>query len=153
MPPPRGVDGLLVLDLPPDEADRNAELARRPDDLRMIRLIAPTTPPERIASIAAAAEGFIYFVSREGVTGEQGSVSASLGAQAAAIRAVTALPLVVGFGISTPAQARESARAVDAVVVGSAIVRRIGEHGAEPDLAERIAAFVRPMVEAVKKDF
>ncbi len=98
----------------------------------MIRLIAPTTPPERIAQIAAAAEGFIYFVSREGVTGEQQSVSASLGEQAAAIRAVTTLPVVVGFGISTPAQAREAARAVDAVVVGSAIVRQIGEHGASP---------------------
>ena len=148
-----GVDGLLVLDLPPDEAERNAELKRRPENLRMIRLIAPTTPPERIASIAAAAEGFIYFVSREGVTGERGSVSASLGEQVAAIRAVTTLPVVVGFGISTSEQARESARAVDAVVIGSAIVRRIAEHGAEPDLAGRIAAFVRPMVEAVKKEF
>ncbi len=148
-----GVDGLLVLDLPPDEAERNGELKRRPAGLRMIRLIAPTTPPERIAQIAATAEGFIYFVSREGVTGEQQSVSASLGDQAAAIRAVTTLPVVVGFGISTPAQAREAAQAVDAVVVGSAIVRKIGEYGHEPDLAERVAAFVRPMVEAVKKDF
>ena len=148
-----GVDGLLVLDLPPDEASRNEELRRRPESLKMIRLIAPTTPPERIAQIAAAAEGFIYFVSREGVTGGEHSVSASLGEQAAAIRAVTALPVVVGFGISTPADAREAARAVDAVVVGSAIVRKIGEYGAEPDLAERVAAFVRPMVQAVKKDF
>ena len=148
-----GVDGLLVLDLPPDEAERNAELRRRPDGLKMIRLIAPTTPPERIARIAGAAEGFIYFVSREGVTGEQQSVSSSLAEQAAAIRAVTTLPVVVGFGISTPAQAREAAGPVDAVVVGSAIVRRIAEHGAEPDLAARVAEFVRPMVEAVKKDF
>ena len=147
-----GVDGLLILDLPPDEAGRNEELRRRPDALRMIRLIAPTTPPERIAQIAAAAEGFIYFVSREGVTGGAHGVSASLGEQAAAIRAVTTLPVAVGFGISTPADAREAARAVDAVVVGSAIVRQIGEHGGEPDLAERIAAFVRPMVQAVKKD-
>ena len=66
---------------------------------------------------------------------------------------MTDLPVVVGFGISTPAQAREAAGPVDAVVVGSAIVRQIGEHGKEPDLAERVAAFVRPMVEAVKKDF
>ncbi len=148
-----GVDGVLVLDLPPDEAERNVELRRRPEQLKMIRLIAPTTPPERIAQIAAAAEGFIYFVSREGVTGEQQSVSSSLGEQAAAIRAVTTLPVVVGFGISTPAQAREAAGPVDAVVVGSAIVRQIAEHGHAPDLAERVAAFVRPMVEAVKKDF
>ena len=86
------------------------------------------------------------------MTGERQSVAASLDERAAAIRAVTALPVVVGFGISTPAQAREASRAVDAVVVGSAIVRRIGELGDVPDLAARIAAFVRPMVAGVKKD-
>ena len=148
-----GVDGVLVLDLPPDEAGRNEELRRHPDSLRMIRLIAPTTPPERIARIAAAAEGFIYFVSREGVTGEQQTVSASLAEQVAAIRAVTSLPVAVGFGISTPAQARQTAACADAVVVGSAIVRQVADFGAEPDLAARVAAFVRPMVDAVKKDF
>ena len=147
-----GVDGVLVLDLPPDEAARNPELRERPDGLKMIRLVAPTTPPERIALIAGAAEGFVYFVSREGVTGEQQSVATGLAEQAAAIRAVTPLPLVVGFGISTPAQAREAAESVDAVVVGSAIVRKIGELGAEPDLAARVAAFVRPMVAAVKNE-
>ncbi len=148
-----GVDGVLVLDLPPDEAGRNEELRRRPAGLKMIRLIAPTTPPERIALIAKAAEGFVYFVSREGVTGEQASVSISLAEQAAAIRAVTDLPLAVGFGISTPEQAREAAGPVDAVVVGSAIVRRIGEHGASGEVARRVAEFVRPLVDAVKKDF
>ena len=148
-----GVDGVLVLDLPPDEAGRNAELRRRPDNLKMIRLIAPTTPTERIALIAQAAEGFVYFVSREGVTGEQQSVSSSLAEQAAAIRAVTDLPLAVGFGISNPDQAREAAGPVDAVVVGSAIVRKIHEHAGSADLAGRVAAFVQPMVAAVKKDF
>ncbi len=147
-----GVDGVLVLDLPPDEADRNVELRNRPANLKMIRLVAPTTPPERIALIARAAEGFVYFVSREGVTGEQQSVSTGLAAQAAAIRAVTTLPVVVGFGISTPEQAREAAGPVDAVVVGSAIVRKIGELGGEADLAAQVAAFVRPMVAAVKNE-
>ena len=147
-----GVDGVLALDLPPDEAERNAELRNRPANLKMIRLVAPTTPPERLALIARAAEGFVYFVSREGVTGEQQSVATGLAGQAAAIRAVTTLPVVVGFGISTPAQAREAAESVDAVVVGSAIVRKIGELGAEPDLAEQVAAFVRPMVAAVKHE-
>ena len=145
-----GADGILVLDLPPDEAGRNVELRQRPEGLKMIRLIAPTTPPERIALIAKAAEGFVYFVSREGVTGEQATVSTSLGEQAAAIRAVTDLPVVVGFGISNPAQAREAAGPVDAVVVGSAIVRKIGEHGAGGKVAARVAEFVRPLVEAVK---
>ena len=147
-----GVDGVLILDLPPDEANRNAELQRRPEDLKMIRLVAPNTPADRLSLIAAAAEGFVYFVSREGVTGERQSVAASLDERVAAIRAATSLPVVVGFGISTPEQAREASRTVDAVVVGSAIVRKIGEIGDSPDLAARIAAFVRPMVGAVKKD-
>ncbi len=148
-----GVDGVLVLDLPADEAGRNEELSLRPEGLRMIRLIAPTTPPDRIGRIAAAAEGFVYFVSREGVTGEQQTVSASLAAQVGAIRAATTLPVAIGFGISTPAQARETAAAADAVVVGSAIVRQVADFGGEKDLAERVAAFVRPMVAAVKEEF
>ncbi len=147
-----GVDGVLMLDLPPDEAARNRELRGRPEGLKMIRLVAPNTPPERLALIAAAAEGFVYYVSREGVTGERQSVAASLDERVAALRAVTTLPVVVGFGISTPAQAREASRAADAVVVGSAIVRKIGEIGDCPDLAAHIAAFVLPMVAAVKKD-
>ncbi len=147
-----GVDGVLVLDLPPDEAGRNPELQRRPEGLRMIRLIAPNTPADRLALIANAAEGFVYFVSREGVTGEQQTVASSIGERAAAIRSRTDLPVVVGFGISTPEQAREASQSVDAVVVGSAIVRRIGELGPRPDLAAQVAAFVRPMVAAVKKD-
>ena len=145
-----GVDGILVLDLPPDEAERNAELRRRPAGLKLIRLIAPNTPPERVRLIAAAAEGFVYFVSREGVTGERESVAASIDERVAAIRAATPLPVVVGFGISNPEQARLAARAVDGVVVGSAIVRRIGEIGDAPDLATRIADFVRPLVGATK---
>ena len=139
-----GADGVLILDLPPDEAGRNSELRRPPDGLKMIRLIAPTTPPESAGLIAAAAEGFVYYVSREGVTGEQQSLADTVGGQVAMLRGKTSLPIAIGFGISTPEQAREAAEAADAVVVGSAIVRQIGAHGAVPDLAERIAAFVRP---------
>ena len=145
-----GVDGVLLLDLPPDEAERNAELRRRPVGLRLIRLVAPNTPPERVRMIAAAAEGFVYFVSREGVTGERQSMAASIEEHVAAIRAATPLPVVVGFGISNPAQARLAAQFVDGVVVGSAIVRRIGELGTAADLAEQVADFVRPLVRAVK---
>ena len=145
-----GADGVLILDLPPDEAGRNAELHRPPDGLKMIRLIAPTTPPERAGLIAAAAEGFVYYVSREGVTGEQHSLADTVQAQIAMLRGKTALPIAIGFGISTPEHARAAAEAADAVVVGSAIVRQIGVHGAATDLAERIAAFVRPMVVATK---
>lgn len=149
-----GVDGVLPLDLPPDEQVRNGELARASaaEGVRFIRLLAPTTPPERVRAIAAAGEGFLYYVSREGVTGERAEISESLGERLALIRGTTDLPVAVGFGIGTPEQARATAEAgADAVVVGSAIVRRVGEWGAEPDLAARVEAFVRPMVEAVKE--
>ncbi len=146
-----GADGVLILDLPPDETGRNAELQRPPDGLKMIRLIAPTTPPERAGLIAESAEGFVYYVSREGVTGEQQGLADSVGGQIAMLRGKTSLPIAIGFGISTPEQARIAADAADAVVVGSAIVRQIGSHGAVPDLAIRIADLVRPMVAAVKR--
>jgi tryptophan synthase alpha chain len=142
-----GADGVLLLDLPPDEAGTDGEFRKAPG-LRSIRLIAPTTPPDRVALLAKAAEGFIYYVSREGVTGEQTSVSETIADQVAEIRKYSALPVAVGFGISTPEQAAQVAAQSDAVVVGSAIVRRIGEHGTAPDLVAKIEAFVRPLAEA-----
>jgi tryptophan synthase alpha chain len=144
-----GADGLLILDLPPDEAARNAELLDS-HGLHSIRLIAPTTPPARMELIARSAQGFIYYVSREGVTGEQTSLSIGIGPQVAAIRSHADLPVAVGFGISTPQQAAEVARSSDAVVVGSAIVRRIGEHGRAPGLCEMVEAFTTPIAQAVK---
>jgi tryptophan synthase alpha chain len=142
-----GVDGLLILDLPPDEdSPEFAAVA----GIRHIRLIAPTTPPERIARITQQADGFIYYVSREGVTGEQTSVATKLCEHVDAIRATTKLPVVVGFGVSNPAQAQEVAAAADGVVVGSAIVKRIAQYAAEPDMAERVADFVRPLAAGAK---
>ena len=142
-----GVDGILILDLPPEEIEANRELADR-HRLKSIRLIAPTTPPARMERIAKAADGFIYYVSREGVTGEQTKLSDSIAAQVAEIKRHTDLPVAVGFGISTPEQAAEVARCADAAVVGSAIVRRIAEHGKSPDLAERVTDFVAPLAAA-----
>lgn len=144
-----GADGVLILDLPPDEAPLNAELIGS-HGLRMIQLIAPTTPPSRMATIARNATGFIYYVSREGVTGEQSTLSASIGSQVDEIRQHTPLPIAVGFGISTPDQAREVALSGDAVVVGSAIVRRIAECAGSADLRADVIDFVRPLVEATK---
>ena len=144
-----GVDGLLILDLPPDEDAQNAELSES-SGLKRIRLIAPTTPPARIAQLTAGASGFVYYVSREGVTGERSEVADSLTERVAAIRATTPLPIAVGFGISTPAHVRQVAAVADAVVVGSAIVKRIGEAGDVPDLPERLTSFVRPLAEAAK---
>ena len=145
-----GVDGALFLDLPPDEAACHEELRATSAALKMIRLVAPTTPIERVREIAATGGGFLYVISREGVTGEQTELATGLAEQAASIRAVTKLPLAIGFGISTPEQARAAAQHADAVVVGSAIVKRVGEFGAAPDLASRVAEFVRPLVQAVK---
>lgn len=144
-----GADGLLVLDLPPDEADRNAELISA-GGLDPIRLIAPTTPPARMAKISATGKGFVYYVSREGVTGEQTSLSDTIASQVAEIRRHTPLPIAVGFGISTPEQSAAVAKNADAVVVGSAIVRRIAENASAADLPERIANFVRPLVQAAR---
>ncbi|HEY5792395.1 MAG TPA: tryptophan synthase subunit alpha [Chthoniobacterales bacterium] len=144
-----GVDGILILDLPPEEEALSESFSHR-HGLRSIRLIAPTTPPERMERIARRAEGFIYYVSREGVTGEQTQLADTIAGQVAEIRRHTDLPIAVGFGISTPEQAAEAARSADAVVVGSAIVRRVGEFGRTASLAAKIESFTRPLVEAVK---
>ncbi len=144
-----GADGVLLLDLPPDEAAANEELTGT-HGLRQIRLIAPTTPPGRMKEIGAAGEGFIYYVSREGVTGEQASLAANIAENVALIKGGSGVPVCVGFGISTPEQAAAVARAADGVVVGSAIVKTIAAHGNDPDLAARVADFVRPLVEAVQ---
>ena len=146
-----GVDGLLILDLPPDEDALNAELSQQ-SGLKRIRLIAPTTPPARIAQLTKGASGFVYYVSREGVTGERAEVAASLPEQVAAIRATTALPIAVGFGISTPDHVRQVAKVADGVVVGSAIVKRIAEFGKSPELVKKLSAFVQPLAEAAHSE-
>jgi tryptophan synthase alpha chain len=144
-----GVDGLLILDLPPDEDAQNAELLQS-TGLKRIRLIAPTTPEHRITELTKGASGFIYYVSREGVTGERIDVAASLNERVAAIRRTTELPIAVGFGIATPDQVRAVAVSADAVVVGSAIVKRIGEGGTQAEIVERLTDFVRPLGAATK---
>jgi len=158
-----GVDGLLILDLPPEE-DANAQRldGLKPSSLRhendsnpakmvRVRLIAPTTPPERIALIAKAARGFIYYVSQEGVTGARDSVAQSLEEKLTMIRQYTDLPIAVGFGISNPEQAATVAKMAEAVVIGSAIVDLIGKIGNADDLADRVAKFVTPIVSAIRK--
>lgn len=143
-----GADGVLVLDLPPDEAAENPELKPAPS-LRHIQLIAPTSPADRIASIAKSAEGFVYYVSRLGVTGAQVEVASGIAEQVAIIKQATDVPVCVGFGVSNPAQAAQVASMADGVVVGSAIVKLIEKNGTSPDLADQVEAFVRPLVEAV----
>jgi tryptophan synthase alpha chain len=145
-----GVDGLLVLDLPPEESD-NYEALMRQAGLCNIYLVAPTTPDNRIELIVKRGTGFIYYVSREGVTGMQTKVADTIAQMTAKIRAHTDLPIAVGFGISTPQQAQTVAASAEAVVVGSAIVDQIARHGATPDFISRVSDFVRSLVEAVKR--
>jgi len=142
-----GVDGLLVLDLPPEEAD-NYEMLMRQAGLCHIYLVAPTTPEDRVEFIVKRGSGFIYYVSREGVTGMQKHVAANLVQQVAKIRAYTNLPIAVGFGISTPEQAKSVASVADAIVVGSAVVNQIAQHGKSKDLVKRVAKFVKAMARA-----
>ena len=136
-----GVDGLLILDLPPEEGTAY-ELTMQKAELCNIYLLAPTTPEDRMVFIAKRGRGFIYYVSREGVTGMQTKVADTLGQMVAKIRSHTTLPIAVGFGISTPEQARLVASSADAVVVGSAIVNQIARAGKTPDLIPRVTSFV-----------
>jgi tryptophan synthase alpha chain len=140
-----GVDGILLLDLPPEQALDPDQTYR----IHRIRLIAPTTPEERIRAIVERASGFVYYVSREGVTGERDELAASIPDRLGQIRKHTSLPVVVGFGISTPGQAAQVAAWADGVVVGSAIVRKIGELGNDPGLSQKLLDFVTPLADAV----
>ena len=144
-----GVDGLLALDLPPEEADEYEGLMR---DARLcsIWLVAPTTPEQRVKEIVNRGSGFIYYISREGVTGMQQNVSETIADMTGIIRSQTDLPIAVGFGISNPEQARQVADCSDAIVVGSAIVNQVAEHGDAPDMAQQVAGYVKTLVEAIK---
>jgi tryptophan synthase alpha chain len=122
-----GADGLLTLDLPPEESEEHLA-ACETHGLETVYIVAPTTPDDRLEMICRATTGFVYYVSREGVTGEQTSMSEGIAARVATIKQHTDRPVVVGFGISTPEHVRTVAQAADGVVVGSAIVNCIAEN-------------------------
>ena len=125
-----GASGLIVPDLPHDEADE-VRAACDAEEIALVPLVAPTTTPERIAAIGADARGFVYVVSVTGTTGEREQVQTGLAETVERVRASTDVPVAVGFGISTPEQARSVAELADGVIVGSRIVRAAGEGGAE----------------------
>ncbi len=125
-----GVDGILTLDLPPEEAGEVLAAGKR-HGVDTVFIVAPTTPDERIARIASATTGFLYYVSREGVTGVRDQVAGNIPEAMKRIRARTDLPTVVGFGIGTRAQVAEVAAHADGVVVGSALVNCIRDNLAE----------------------
>lgn len=138
-----GAQGVLITDLPAG-ADAPLEREIRESPLDLIRLVAPTTSDARIREIAHASSGFLYYVSRTGVTGAQAELSSGLGEEIARVAGATELPVAVGFGISTPEQAAEVARHAAGVVVGSAVVDRLGREG-----VEAAAALVRSLRSAM----
>jgi tryptophan synthase alpha chain len=127
-----GIDGLLTLDLPPEESDEVAAACRK-HAVDTVMIVAPTTPERRLPKIVAATTGFIYYVSREGVTGVRSEVALNIPEAVAQIRRHTKLPVAVGFGISTRAQVAEVAAMADGVVVGSALVNCIRDNLGSPE--------------------
>lgn len=125
-----GAQGVLLTDLPVG-ADPALEARIDASGLDLIRLVAPTTKPERVRTIAAAARGFLYYVSRTGVTGARQELQEGLAREVEEVRAITSVPVAVGFGISTPEQAATVARVADGVVVGSALVDALQTDGVE----------------------
>ena len=138
-----GVDGVLCVDLPPEEGERELVPMLDAQGIDSIYLLAPTSTKERIRRAAEASSGFLYYVSRTGVTGEQKTLAGDLAGEIRRMKKNLPLPLAVGFGISTPEQVREVGEIADGVVVGSALVRLVEEHAGEPDLADRLEARVR----------
>lgn len=145
-----GIDGFLLLDLPLEEA-KPYRKALADNALNAIQLVTPTTPDERIEKIVKQANGFIYCVSREGVTGVQDSIAEGAGALVERINSKSKLPVALGFGIGTPEQARDAAKLSDAVVVGSAIVNAFHNNPHTPEGRADATAFVKQMVTAVKE--
>ena len=145
-----GVDGLIIVDLPPEE-DEVGEVARAAG-LHIIRLATPTTDAARLPAVLHNASGFLYYVSMTGVTGTADVDYSTVGGEVARIKASTTLPVAVGFGIKTPAHAAAVAQVADGVVVGSAIVSLIGEaaEARANDVPARVSSFVASLAQAVR---
>jgi len=144
-----GVDALIVPDLLPEEAVEIAPVLTA-RGVRTVFLLAPTSGPERIERAAKAASGFLYFVSVTGVTGARKSAPAEIGPMVAAVREKSPVPVVIGFGVSDPEQARALAPLADGVVVGSAIVQRIAQGGTRAARAARVRKFVASLKRGLK---
>lgn len=147
-----GVDGVICVDVPPEE---DAELgpALRGAGVDLIRLATPTTDAARLPAVLDGASGFLYYVSVAGITGQQQAAQASIDQAVARLKAATALPVAVGFGVRTPEQAAAIARVADGVVVGSAIVELVGRHGAgAPDQVRAFVASLAGAIAASRKE-
>lgn len=149
-----GVDGLIIVDLPPEEEAELADPARRAG-LRLIRLVAPTSLGDRLERVLDGAKGFLYYISMTGITGDSVPAGANISRAIGELKEASSLPVAVGFGIKTEADVRAVARHADAVVVGSAIVELIGVNlgqtgAAKPDLTKKVLDFVRQLAESVR---
>ena len=150
-----GVDGVIVVDLPPEEDAELAGPARRAG-LDIIRLATPTSDERRLSRIVDGASGFIYYVAIAGITGTRSADSADVAAAVTRLRQFTRLPVAVGFGIKTPEQAAQVARAADAAVVGTALVQRVAlnldlEARAQPGLVDAVLADVRALAKGARE--
>jgi tryptophan synthase alpha chain len=141
-----GVDGVICVDLPPEEDDALGP-ALRARGVAPIRLATPTTDAGRLPAVLEGSSGFLYYVAVAGITGKQQAAQASIDAAVGRIKAATDLPVVVGFGVRTPDQAAAIARVADGVAVGSAIVELVGAHGG--DAPARVRDYVATLAEAV----
>jgi len=144
-----GVDGVLVVDLPPEESDP-LRAGTDAAGIDMIHLVAPTSTAARMRMIARKARGFIYLISLTGVTGERTELPPDLAAQVRALRLVTTKPVCVGFGIGRPEQAAAVGRLADGVVVGSAIVRAVEERLGSPSLVTEVGDFIATLKEPLR---
>ena len=145
-----GVEAVILPDVPPEESSEMRRLADAAG-VRMVFLLAPTSTEARREAAVRAASGFLYFVAVTGVTGARKALSEDLPRQLAAVRAASPVPVVVGFGVSTPAQAHELAQIADGVVVGSAIVSCLAEKGSRQARVERVKRFVKGLKRAMKR--
>lgn len=145
-----GVDGVLFTDVPVEELTRFAPDLKR-NGLDPVLLVTPTSTRERIKAASRRGEGFLYLVSRTGVTGAQSELDVELADNIRMARKLSRLPVAVGFGISTPAQVAEVAAQADGVVVGSAIVQRIGRHGDREGIGDVLQRFITPLAEACRR--
>ena len=152
-----GVDGLIIVDLPPEE-DTELCLPAKKAGLKFIRLVTPTSDETRLPAILAEASGFVYYVSVLGITGTKSAAGDSISAAYQRIRSQTDLPIVAGFGIRTPAQAAEAATLTDGAVVGSAVVDIIAtnltdtpQNGINNDIVQKVATFVGELASAIRK--
>ena len=146
-----GADGVIIVDIPPEEAAEVAPFGAHGIDV--IRLATPTSDATRLPAVLSGASGFLYYVSVAGITGLQQAAQGSIEEAVARLKAATNLPVAVGFGVRTPEQAEAIARVADGVVVGSAIVELVGKHG--KDAPEQIRAYIRSLktaVEAARKE-